>query len=324
MNRLVAVTALTLAVHAVFAQGHGGPGGPGGGSPGPQLLRKVFEMRKSVKLAAIRTVQFLEQGERRLVTEKIVRDGVNVRTEILDGRLKGQISVEDEHERRVWSPSENVIRVNPAREAEFFSRFKGMSGRPDHAPPQAKETDGGNVAGVPTRQLEFSSPEGRVFSRTWIDPVHGVVLKNQTFDRDGKLNGSFEYTSLKFNPSLAQGTFQINKPGAKIITPEDDLRRLAREMGVKAYRVRPATGWRLVAVRKMNPKGTTILMQVYKNQRSRVSLFVIQGPVDAERLRKMQDGKINSHVWDIGSVHLALIGDLPVQDLRRLADQVGD
>jgi len=321
MNRCLAVTALTLAAHSLFAQGHGGPGGD---RPGPQLLRKVFEMRKSVRLTAIRTVQFLDQGERRLVTEKIVRDGVKMRTEILDGRQKGQISVEDEQERRVWSPNENVIRFSQAREAEFFSRFKGMGGRPDHAPPQVKETDGGNVAGVPTRQLEFSSQEGRVFSRSWIDPVHGVVLKNQSFDRDGKLNGSFEYTSIKFNPQIPQGTFQISKPGAKLITPDDDLRRLAREMGVKAYRIRLASGWRLVAVRKMSPKGTTILMQFYKNDHSRVSLFVIQGPVDAERLRKMQGAKINTHVWDVGSIHLALVGDLPVQDLRRLADQVSD
>lgn len=285
------------------------------------LMRKVLDSRGKVKLAGVRVVQHIEKGERKLVTEKILRDGFRYRSTILDGgEAKGSEAVEDENVRLVWNPKTNVIRESPPREREFFARFprpgKGRGGG------KPTESEGGKVAGVSTRLLEFSGPGGQVGSRLWIEPTHGVVLKMQFFDPKGALNGSMEYTSVQFNPDIPRGSFELNKPGARRITLADELRTAARELGMKAYRI-PADGaWRLAAVRKMTPKGVKVLMQMYGKEGARVSLFQIEGDVDPERLKALERGT-NSYVWTLDGAKLVLIGNLSEDELRRLAAKVG-
>lgn len=308
---------------------------PGQGEGPPQIMRRVFEMRSKVKFVGVRFVQHVDRGAQRVVKEKLSRDGVRIRIETIDGPLAGQIAVEDNETRRVWSPRENTIREMPARESEFFMRLGKMGGhstegrgrpegnnRPPQERPKPSESDGGLVAGVPTRLLELKTSEGKVINQTWIDPVHGVILKFQNFDRSGKRNGYLEFKSIKFDTPIAASQFTISKPGARIVTPADELKQFAHELGFKPYRLPQSSGWRLVSVRKMEPKGTKVLMEVYRNQRSQVSLFVLQGNLDAERLKSLQGGRTNTHVWDRDGVRMALIGNLNLEGLRRLAQAV--
>jgi len=299
------------------------------GDEPPALMRKVFAMRDKVKFTGVRIVQHLEKGERQFVKERIFRDGVRVRIETMDGPKSGQIAVENNETRRVWSSSDNTIREMPARESEFFMRLGKMGGRPSEGRklrerPILQESDGGIVAGVSTRLLEFKTPDGKVMSQTWIDPVHGVILKFQNLDQKGIRNGFLEFKSIKFDTQIAANNFVIDKPDARLITPGDELKQFARDLGFKPYRLPQSSSWRLVSVRKMEPKGTKVLMQIYKNQRNQVSLFVIHGNLNEERLKHLQGGRTNTHVWDRDGVRMVLIGNLEPEGLLRLAGSVID
>lgn len=318
----VGLLSLCIAIPFIsFGQKHQGMGGPFG-QPNP-LMKRVMEMRGKVKLSGIRVVQHLDQGERKVVTEKIIRDGVRIRAEVTDGPLKGQISVEDSRNRLVWSPANNEIRTNPAREEEFFLRMGRTMGGPERMRrPVFADTDGGRIAGVATRLLEMKTPTGQVVSQAWVDPVHGVILKFQTFDREGKRNAYLEYTSVKFDVAVNASTFQINKPGAKVVTPDDDLRRMSRELGFKPFRLPANSSWKLIGVRKLDANGSKILMQHYKGDKARVSLFLIRGQVDPERLGKIQKDGSRVYVWDQDGLKMALIGNLSSEELSRLAGTV--
>lgn len=298
----------------------------------PALLKKVFSLRDKAKFVGVRVLQFVEQGEKRIVTEKISRDGGRVRIEVLDGPQKGQISVEDEQTRRVWSPQSNEIREMPAREAEFLHRLLRMGGgrpegrpgqgRPMEGPPQFVESEGGRICGVATRLLETKSQSGRVVNQAWIDPQHGLVLKFQTLEGTGKRNGYLEFTSIRFVPSLPASTFLIDKPGARVVTLDEELRKAARDIGFKPLKLQVGSGWKLVNVRKMEPGGKKVLMQVYRNQQMQVSLFQMEGKVDSERLKHLQGRRMTSHVWDQSGYRLVLIGNVPAEGLKRLASTV--
>lgn len=323
--RLTFATVVFLAL-ATLAMAQRRPGDRHGPPPNAQnlhpLLRKVMEMRDKVKLAGVREIAHLEQGERKLTTERVFRDGSRIKTIVTDGGPgKGMEAVEDSRRRMVWNPRLNEIRESAPREAEFFLRFGRMGGkfRPKES---IVESDGGTVAGVSTRQLEFAAPGQRPVSRVWIDAVHGVVLKFQTFDKNGNLGGSMEYTWVQFSPTFPAGTFDLNKPGARFVSTEDDLVRAARELGMRPYRLPTGAGWKLVGVRKMTPKGVKVLMQTYFGPEARVSLFQIQGDVNAERLRKMEGSTTKSYVWTKDGAKLVLIGNRPEEDLRRLAARV--
>lgn len=320
----VALVLLALAAPALAQRGHGQrQGRPPMGPPNIHpLLRKVFDMRNKVKMTGVRELSHLEQGQRKLTTERIYRDGARIKTIVLDkGSGKGMEAVEDSRRRLVWNPELNEIRESAPREAEFFLRFGRMGGKfkPDEG---VEESDGGNVAGVPTRQLQFGAPGQKPFSRVWIDAAHGVILKFQTFDKTGNVSGSMEFTSVEFSPTFPPGTFELKKPGARFVSTSDDLAKFARELGMKPYRLPVDDQWKLVGVRKLTPKGVKVLMQTYFGPESRVSLFQIQGSVDAERLRKMEGATTKSYVWTKDGAKLVLIGNRSEEDLRRLSTRV--
>ncbi len=320
MNRSFIVLLVAAVPAVAFCQRgtrHGG--GPVQADIHP-LIQRLMDQKQKVRFSGVRVVQHIERGVRRLMTESVVRDGVRIRTEVLhDSEVKGQISVEDDHKRLVWSPATNEIREMPARESEAMFRLARIFAKGE-SKSEVKETDGGSIAGFPTRQLEVDNSKGGVVSRAWIDPAHNVLLKLQTFDPRGDLVGSIEFTSVQFNPTINASTFRIDKPGARLVTPYDDLKRLSAEMGFKPMQL--PRGWTLLSVRKLEPKGVKVLMQLYGNQRSRVSFFMIQGPVNADRLKRIEGRNVNSYVWENNGMRFALLGDPSEQDLRQLASHI--
>ena len=146
----------------------------------------------------------------------------------------------------------------------------------------------------------------------------------QSFDPKGQLNGSMEYTSVQFDPKFPSKIFDFQKPGAKFITAYDDLKKISSELGMKPYRIQQNDSWKLVAVRKLDPKGIKVLMQTYAGKAGRLSLFQIKGDVNPERLQRMTGRDSASYVWNKDGSQLVLIGNLTQDELRRWAERVSD
>ncbi|MBS1715314.1 MAG: hypothetical protein JST30_13355 [Armatimonadetes bacterium] len=310
-----------IALSAVAVSAQGKPRGRHEGPPPTvhPLFRKVMDAASRVRLSGVRVVQVPDQGDRRLVTEKVYRDGFRMRTEVTStGPNKGEIAVEDGRKRLVYFPSRNVIREFPARERESSMRLGRLAGM--FPGTKVSESDGGKVAGVATKLLEVTGPSGRVNARAWVDTVHWVVLRLQTFNSKGDQAGSVEYTSVDFSPSFPQRAFELIVAGAKRVTPEDELAEYGRDLGFRPYRLKAP--WKLSSVRKMTPRGTKVLMSVYDSKDGHLSLFQIQGQLDGQRLKRLEGPNTHSHVWETGGYKFALIGSQTEEVLRRLASTV--
>ena len=319
MFRAALLSLITLSASAALSQGkppHGRRGGPANPHP---LFRKIMEAAPRVRLSGVRVVQIPDQGDRRLVTEKVFRDGFRMRTEVTStGPNKGEIAVEDGSKRLVFFPARNIIREFPAREKEASMRLGRLSGM--FPGTKVTESDGGRVAGVPTKLLEVTGSSGRVTARAWVDQAHWVILRLQTFNSKGDQAGSVEYTSVDFSPTFPSRAFELVVPGARRVTPEDELAEYSRELGFRPYKLKAP--WRLSSVRKLTPKGTKVLMSVYDSREGHLSLFQIQGPLNGDRLKRLEGPNTHSHVWEAGGYRFALIGSQSEEVLRRLASLV--
>ena len=295
------------------------------GQEPPEILRRVGAAEEGLLFTGVRKTEDLEEDGPRVVVERVLRQGRRMRIEFPDSReLRGQIIVESPRDRLHYNPAANEIRVLPPRELALFGMpERPMAGGGAGPPrPRFRVDDGGQVAGVATRLVEFIGPQDRPIRRLWIDPKTFAVLKAEAFGRRGERLAGFEYSRINYQPEIPAGSFELNIPGARLVTPEDDLERVCRRLGLPMFRLPRETGFRLVSVRPLARGGVSAVMQSYGGPGQRVSLFVVKGDVDPRRLQQTGGEWANSHTWTARGVRLVLIGDMTTEELRRLAQQV--
>lgn len=285
---------------------------------GARVLRRALEQGPRVQLEGVRRV-VLPGGER--LRERVLRDGMKLRLEILEPpELAGGVAVESGRERRQYVPSRNEIRVQPAAEAEFYMRLRRWANAP---PDRLSGTPGGTVAGRPTRKVEVEGPTGRPMQRVWVDVASGAVLKSEALGPQGEVLAGFEFVTVGFSPEFKPGDFELDFPGARLVTPLEDLRRLARERNLVPYRLPASDSWQLVSVRPIGAPRARALMQTYAMQDMRVSLFQIFGrDIDGDRVAGLVGPGMQVHAFRKGEARLYMIGDLGQEALARLAQRV--
>lgn len=283
-----------------------------------RLLRRVMESAATIRLQGMREVVL--PGGRRM-RERVMRDGMKFRIEVLEPpEAQGHVAVEDRAGRRQFNPQRNEIRILPSVEAEFLHRLRSHAVRGMRG---LAVKGGSEVAGKATRLLEISGPAGRVHQRLWIEPASGAVLKSEVLGDGGQPLASFEYVRVTFTPEFDAGTFVLDKPGATVITPLDDLRRIAREFRTPPYRIAETDGWRLVSVHPVGEPRQRAFLQSYVNADLRVSLFQVVGrDLDQRRVRNLVGPDARVHKVERGEVRLYVVGELDQAALERLAQRI--
>jgi hypothetical protein len=255
------------------------------------------------------------------IREQVLREGMKLRIRIIEPPdLRGSVAVEDGRERRQYIAARNEIRIQPSAEAEFVYRLRRWVGARGH---RLLGSPGGTVAGRPTRMVEVQGPGGVPLQRVWVEPTSGAVLKSEAVGPNGDVVASFEFLSVGFSPQIKPGDFVLDHPNATVVTPLEDLRRLARERNLVPYRLPETDGWRLVSVRPIGPPRARALMLSYAREEMRVSLFHIVGrELDRRRVAGLVGPGLDIHAFRKGESRLYMIGDLPPDALTRLAQRV--
>lgn len=269
-------------------------------------------------MAGIRVVEIKRRGSDSVqFTEKVLRSGFNLRIEYpADSPYAGQIVVENRTRRLQFIPSRREIRQIPARGGEDLLPYIG--GMRQRGKITFRTSDGGRVAGLATRLVEAVTPEGRTIQKLWIEERNAVILKKEVFEPSGDRVGYYEFRSVKFNPSIPSGAFELSIPGAKVVTLLDQLREAAGDLGLPAFRL--GGGFDLSAVRKLDSERGRGVMAIYSDQNRRVTLFYARSQVDPKRIGQMSGGRFSSHAWTRDGINFVLFGDMPVSDLARLAE----
>lgn len=244
-----------------------------------------------------------------------MRDGLRTRVEFpTDGPFAGQIIVDDEKERRHYLPGPNQVRVLPARREEGLQKLRALvrDGGITTEP-------GDRIAGYSTVEVTARDKAGNLLQRLAIEPESGMVLRRRIYDATGTEIGGFVFTKVDLSPAaFAPSMFKIERRGANVITPYDQLRTLAKQTGYPAASIPPSSGFRLDAVRQVKFPEGKVLAQNYVGPGGRVSLYELQAAVSPARLRRQGGRVLNTLSWMANGTTFVLVGPQDDATLARL------
>jgi len=300
--------AFALSTSAAWARTEDGP------SP---VLNYAMQSYGTQRYVGSRIVAFRRDGTDKRRTEYVTADGRRMRTEYPpDSDAAGQIVVETSGERREFFPNQNVIRISGGRESELSRLSSFLRRMGDRV--RIKETGARSVAGRPGREVTLSDPDGNLRQRLVVDDATGLVLKRELFDSVGTVVARFEFIRLEFRDRIDPRLFRLVRKGARIIRPFDELKSIIAGTPFVLAEFPPDSGFKLEFSRLMNPPEGKVLLQLYKGEEGRVSLFQTLAEVAPGQLRRFGREEVKTLSWRSRDRYFALVGNVPAATLERL------
>ena len=200
------------------------------------------------------------------------------------------------------------------------------------------------IAGRPCWVVELrAEKDARAIRRLWIDKQHSLILQAKSFQADGSLASTMRFVKVEFPEALAPELFQFAPPaGSKVVKSALKPGYLELEDARTASGIAPRhprwlpSGYVFESLNVMPYKGATFLHFRYSDGIDALSLFQCPsgvrldfGDLPAEkvelgsgraRLSFGPDGKILE--WPGHGQRFVLVGNLPLETLRRVAESV--
>jgi negative regulator of sigma E activity len=178
--------------------------------------------------------------------------------------------------------------------------------------------------------------------RLRIDEQSKIVLDKQEFAADGSLVSETRFESVAYATNISQADFALPKEyaivqGPTFGQPSEDAGRIVRTAGFDAREPKSLPdGFAPVEGNLVDMKGVRTVHLLYSDGIRTVSLFENAGSsaVDMTRLhpRSMsiaghdaeyaQDGSTALLAWTDGDLHCALVGELGLPELQRIAASI--
>lgn len=333
MNRhLILIAVLLAGIGPAFGQNAPGRVAPVRPRPRPVVVTPAFLPPAVEKALAssrlpysgVRTLEFVGKKGRQTHVEFVIHDGDRTRIEFPQGTpFAGQVVVEDAKQRQQYFPKRNEIEILPPRNDVTMVRLENAFRKAARSGWVIGTLPGEDIAGYATVQAYVNDPRGNVRQRLWIDPNTGMILRRVIFAPGGALQAGFEFTQLRYNPSIPGGTFVLNKPGARIVTPQMKAQALAAKNGFKPLQAPQSGGFRLESARIATIGGETALVEVYAGPAGRISVFHLRSQLDPSRLQEVAQGRYRVYTWQRNGETLALVGDIDDRRLQEVVRQLG-
>jgi negative regulator of sigma E activity len=149
-----------------------------------------------------------------------------------------------------------------------------------------------------------------------------MVLKRATYDGQGEVLSGFEFTQLDFQPNIRPDTFRLDIPGAKIVTPQDRLNRMAHKYGFPMLGLPNGSPFRLDGGRMMKVGKDDVLVQMYSGPGGRFSVFRVHGTVNPADVEKKARG-LRTLSWVRNGETIVIVGDIDEATLQSVSRQFG-
>lgn len=283
----------------------------------PPEISRYLQQQSRVNAAGIRNVTLMVDGQMRTFRERVLKQGLNMRIEFADGPNAGSFTVESEGRRFLVNPARREARTMAPTGASFapvslMSRLQGRDIR-------WQRSNGGDVAGAKTVRWDVLDGRDRVLQRFWVEPNQGLILKRHIFDEASRVVGGFEFEAVKFDVEMGPNLFSVPRD-FRIIRPLEELKAACQRATLTPVIMDPALGYNLEAVRILSAQqGSGIVMSVYADETTQLSLYIMKQPLNTERLRRLTGQRLKFYSWQQGGQYLTLIGALPQEELARLA-----
>lgn len=284
------------------------------------MLQRFEQARTRTSFAGLRRVEMRGPGGPAKFKERVLRQGMNTRIEYPDGSpFAGQVVIETATQRFQAVPRLGEIRMLPPRRDLVDLMPQRRMG-----PMRVRLGDRLTIAGVPSIELRFLRPDGGVVQRVWVNPDRGAILKREAFDPFGRPVAQYEFESVRFDPAIGAGAFDPAKLPGRLVRPEEELTRLARQGGFRPARLGQRSGWSLYETRLSRGGERAILSQFYTDGLDVISLHMVKGQVEQGRLTRLAGPGLSLYSWQRGENTLVLVGPRRPEDLRALSQSVAD
>ncbi len=283
----------------------------------PSILVKAIWEQESGRYVGRLSREFLLGAGNVKHEEIIYRDGKRTRVEFPSGsKLSGQVIVETDEYRRWYKPDENALYILPPRREGLTN----LARRAAEKRVTLTVEPGERIAGITTQELVVHDRFNVVTQRLFIDPNSGVVLKRTVFDSLGAQNGYFQFSQINLNPNpFSASLFQLNKPGARVVTAADLLRKTASAQGFDPVIFPASTGFRFEDSRITTLRNEKVLVESFRSDRGHVTLFELKNAISPERLKKMSRGETQVYSWERNGKWFVLIGPKTEQQFAERA-----
>jgi hypothetical protein len=286
----------------------------------PAVLRRAIAAANTLRFTGHRIVTVLRDGQSSRHEEIVMRDGPRLRIEFpSSGAYAGQVIVENGRERRHFLPAANEIRTLPTRREEGLKRLRALA-RNGRVTTEA----GDRIAGLETVEVIVRDASGNLLQRLAIEPDSGMVLRRRVYNATGTEVGGFVFTKVDLNPGpFDPSLFRIQRRGAKLTTPWDELRKVAARSGFAPVGLPESTGYHLDTVRIARLPDGPVLVQTYIGPGGRLSLYQVKAVVSPERLRREARGIVRTLSWSADGRNFVLLGPQDEGTLAKLKASVG-
>jgi hypothetical protein len=272
-----------------------------------------------LRFSGERTVQIRQGADLKVHDELVIQDGLNTRVWFApDSPFAGQVVVETSKERRHFYPKRNVIEILPPRREDAYVRLRQWVQHPG-GNLRLTSSHGTVVAGRKTELGVVSDLRGNVRQRLWIDSQTGMVLKREVLDEVGDRRDYFEFTKINYSPVILADDFRINVKGARTVTLDDKVRRLAGQHRMLGLILPPSTGFVLDGVNMVKLQNVDVLHESYTGPRGKLSLFQVQGAMGQGVFGPTNNRGVRLYGWQMNGETFALVGTYPAAELKELA-----
>lgn len=288
-----------------------------------RLIRHAMTTQSQVRFAGTRVVEVRIAGERRRHVEHVLRDGPRQRIEFeASSPMSGQIVVEDGERRMHFLPGRNEIRVSPPRRDAAMARLRQLLVAARSGRVRVDVTDGPVTAGLATKRITFSDPQGNPLTLLDLNPRSGIVVRREVRDATGARVGFYEFTSLRLQPNAGPEDFRIVRRGAKLVYPQQELQRASRQLGVPALVLPDTEQFALEAIRVVEIGDTSVIEATYTGELGRLSMYIFKGSIDYTRLRRLAAESMSLARGARGEATFVLMAEIPAAALSEMTQNV--
>jgi sigma-E factor negative regulatory protein RseB len=310
-----ALGALVLCAAAGWAQAQTSP-------EALEWLRKIYQATDKLSY----TGTFVYQQGERTETSRIMRlagaAGGMEKLEVLDGTPREILRTRDEI--RCYLPESRTVKVYHRSDQRAFPALlpERVSGLAEHYAITMGEAR--RIAGYECRAILLTPKDDlRYGYRLWADARSGMLLKAQTFDRDGHTMEQFTFTHLEIG----------NVPRERLRPP-----RAAQGWRVEQADMAPAdlsrSGWsvgaelpgfrKIVEIRRMLRDAQPVAQMVYSDGLAAVSVFIepMPGRAEAARIGISSMGAVNVYTREVAHHLVTVVGEAPASSVQRIGNTV--
>lgn len=307
--------ALALAAATGWAQAQAAP-------EALEWLKRVYRATESLSYSGTIVYQQGDRTETFRIARRAGAAGGVEKLEVLDGAPREILRTRDEV--RCYLPESRTVKVDRRSDPRAFPALlpEQVGGLAEYYDITLGDTR--RIADYDCQAIILSPRDDLRFGYTlWADVRSAMLLRAQTFDRDGKMVEQFTFAQLQIGS-----------------VPRERLRppRAARDWRVEQAGVAPAdfaqSGWRfgaelpgfrkIVEVRRMLRDAQPVGQIVYSDGIAAVSIFIepISGRAPPTHIGLAGMGAVNVYTREVADHLVTVVGEAPAASVQRIGNTV--